>query len=246
MASLFSAIFNHSIFSLLQFVAINKAVSIVFMLTLTSMKTCVETAVVNVEDIAEVKPQTILTLIDTNDDGIKPQDDNILYHDDDTIKKNTHRQSKSKNGRNQRRRMPSDRKHGNRRSRNRQSKNRNHKIRESLGLRRRSCPATTSYVFKTEAEDIFGNIVEVHPVIHVGSLTISQYFYESYCHEEECMCRGAESTRFESSCETTHSYTYARVVKNGEAGWTYIKVRSGCSCVIREKSVSRSNLLEML
>lgn len=246
MSSLFSAILNHCIVSLFQFVTINEAVSIVLMVTLTSMKTCVETAAVNVEDIEEVKPQTILTLVDTNDDGIRSPDDNILYIDDDTIKKNTHRQSKSKDGRNQRRRKSSDRKQGNRRSRNRQSKNRKYKVRDSLGLRRRSCPATTSYVFKTEAEDIFGNIVEVHPVIHVGSLTINQYFYESYCHKEECMCRGAESTRFESSCETTHSYTYARVVKNGEAGWTYIKVRSGCSCVIREKAMSKTNLLEML
>ncbi|XP_045198767.2 neurotrophin-7-like [Mercenaria mercenaria] len=110
---------------------------------------------------------------------------------------------------------------------------------QSLGLKQKSCPTRTSYVSKKTAEDIFGNIVNVYPVIHIGKLALDQLFYESFCDVEKCSCAGVGSRKFKSSCQTTHSYTYARTVKSGEIGWSFIKVKSGCSCVIQEKKKNR-------
>jgi hypothetical protein len=110
---------------------------------------------------------------------------------------------------------------------------------QRLEISRQSCISRTKYVHKKTAEDVFGDTVDVYPVIIVGSLAIDQYFYESFCDEERCECVGINNKSYSSSCQTTHTYTYARIVKGGEIGWGLIKVRSGCSCEIEEK-VSRS------
>ncbi|XP_053398303.1 venom nerve growth factor 1-like [Mercenaria mercenaria] len=124
---------------------------------------------------------------------------------------------------------------------------RNVKRHRGLGLKQKSCPTRTSYVSKRTAEDIFGDTVNVYPVIHVGKLALDQMFYESFCDVDKCSCAGVDSRKFKSSCETTHTYTYARVVKSGEIGWGYIKVRSGCSCVVRAKGKKRlSTITDLL
>ena len=119
--------------------------------------------------------------------------------------------------------------------------------RKRQGLRQQSCSSKTEYVLKTEADDIFGNKVTVHPVIKIGKLTMDQFFYESFCHTEGCKCLGMDDKGFVASCETRYSFTYARVIKNGEIGWTYIKVRSGCGCVVRQRNMSKpSSILDVL
>ena len=100
---------------------------------------------------------------------------------------------------------------------------------------RRSCATKSAFVYKEEAEDIFGHVVSIYPSIHIGKLAIDQYFYETFCDTEACECSGIDKTRYRSSCETNYSFTYARVIKNGEIGWSQILVRSGCSCVINER-----------
>lgn len=125
---------------------------------------------------------------------------------------------------------------------------RRHKRRRSfvsarLGLKQKSCPVRTEYVSKKTAEDIFGDIVDVYPVIHIANLALEQYFYESFCDVERCACAGVDNNKFKSSCQSTHSFTYAKVVKSGEIGWSYIQVRSGCSCVIQVKEQSVHSIL---
>lgn len=129
----------------------------------------------------------------------------------------------------------------------RKNQRRRHKglSRKRVELEQKSCPTRTNYVFKKTAEDIFGDKVDVYPVITTGNLAMDQYFYEIFCNIERCTCSGINSQRFKSSCKTTHSYTYAKIVKSGEIGWSYIKVRSGCSCVIQEKTAT-SALIEDL
>jgi len=136
--------------------------------------------------------------------------------------------------------------HRNKKRSNRPRRHRRHNHSHNSGFKRRSCPSKTSYEFKTEAEDIFGHSVQIHPQVHIGNIKIDQYFYETYCAVEQCNCAGINNNQFTSSCETTFSYTYARVIKNGQEGWAYIKVRSGCSCVIQERSDSvHSNIFDL-
>lgn len=145
-----------------------------------------------------------------------------------------------------RRRHTKKRKNSHKRS-NVERLNKRKRKRTRHGLRRHVCPSKTMYVFKTEAEDIFENTVKVHPVIQIKNLTIDQLFYESFCPEEKCNCGGVDKDKFMSSCETTYSYSYARVVKNGQIGWSFIKTRSGCSCVVRERSFSgTTSILDVL
>ncbi|KAH3738148.1 hypothetical protein DPMN_044776 [Dreissena polymorpha] len=121
-----------------------------------------------------------------------------------------------------------------------------HRLPSQNGFSKKSCGTRSSYVYKTEAEDIFGDTVSIYPVIEFGKVTIDQYFHETYCLDENCACAGIDSKHFTSFCETTHSYTYARAVKNGNLGWTFVKVRSGCACIINEKQHQTSDLQHLL
>lgn len=216
-------------------------------LVLACIKTLVHAATVNTQNILDVRPLTFLQVEDENESGLvlDTDRDNAVY----SGLENTKRQPGPKQDGHKRRRHTTDHRRRNR-PLNKSSgnkKNRKGSLLTTLGLRRQACKTKTSYVFKTEAEDIYGDIVQVHPVIHVGNLDIDQYFYESYCAKENCKCAGTNGRKFTSSCETTHSYTFARVIKNGEPGWTYIKVRSGCSCVLRENPAPEvTNVLDLL
>jgi hypothetical protein len=105
----------------------------------------------------------------------------------------------------------------------------------SGGQKQSACPTKSLYVIKKTALDIFEDKVDVYPVINMKNLAYDQGFYESFCDEENCNCLGIQRKKYKSSCQTTYSYTYARIVKGGEIGWGYIKIRSGCRCVVREK-----------
>ncbi|KAH3828454.1 hypothetical protein DPMN_130423 [Dreissena polymorpha] len=121
-----------------------------------------------------------------------------------------------------------------------------HRVPSHIGFPRKSCGTKSSYVFKEEAKDIFGDTVHIHPVIEFGKVTFTQYFRETFCSDDGCSCYGIDSNKFTSSCETTHSYTNAKVVKNGSLRWTLVKIRSGCACIINEKQQAPHGLQFLL
>ena len=101
---------------------------------------------------------------------------------------------------------------------------------------RHVCKTKSEFGVLREARDVNGDIVKVAPLFEIDGVRIEQTFFESYCDVEKCKCRGIINTdMYETACETNHMYTYARVMKDRAIGWTHIKIRSGCSCKIREK-----------
>ncbi|KAH3847311.1 hypothetical protein DPMN_089631 [Dreissena polymorpha] len=121
-----------------------------------------------------------------------------------------------------------------------------HRLPKHLGFPRKACGTSTSYVFKQEAKDIFGDTVSFHPVSKFGKSSVNQFFRETFCSDGGCSCGGIDSKTFTSSCETTHSYMNARTVKNETLGWTRVKVRSGCACIINEKQQETRDLQYLL
>ena len=113
--------------------------------------------------------------------------------------------------------------------------------------RRRACKTKSEYVVLKEAIDIFGDTVKLAPLLEIEGVEIDQVFHESYCEIENCKCRGVDSSIYESSCETNHLYTLARVIKKKQIYWSHIKVRAGCSCVVREKRQKQEgNILDLI
>ena len=221
---------------------------------LSCLQSMVNSAAVNAQHMKDIQQHTILAVVEDNALGLKYLDD---LDDEDVFQSNMEltntkqdKSSRSKRNDNKKRRHSTNSSRKLRQlTKNSRSPKKGRKsspLLSAMGLRRKACQTKTRYVFKTTAEDIFGNIVQVHPVIKVAGLKIDQYFYETYCQKENCNCAGTDHTNFASSCETTYTYTFARVVKNGEIGWTYIKVRSGCSCMVRDNSVSTRNILDLL
>ncbi|XP_060601755.1 venom nerve growth factor-like [Ruditapes philippinarum] len=100
---------------------------------------------------------------------------------------------------------------------------------------RKLCPTKTTYGIKSTAEDMYGEKVTVHPYINIGNLHEDQLFYESFCDVERCQCDGVDNKYFQSFCQTTFSLSYGRIIKGGKTGWSMIKLRSGCVCVVRQK-----------
>ena len=100
---------------------------------------------------------------------------------------------------------------------------------------RRSCKTKFGYVVLKEAQDTNGDVVKIAPLFEVEGVEIDQIFHESYCDVEKCTCKGIDTDIYESSCETNYSYTYARVIKGDKVNWGHIKIRSGCSCLIKKK-----------
>ena len=100
--------------------------------------------------------------------------------------------------------------------------------------RRRACTTKSQYISLEEAEDVYGDMVKVTPLADIGGthLEVAQIFHESYCEDAGCSCFGVASNTYRSSCETQYSYTTARIIKDGYTGWSMIKVRSGCACIL--------------
>ena len=112
---------------------------------------------------------------------------------------------------------------------------------------RRSCPMISEYRILKEAEDIFGDVVQVAPFFQDDGMNIDQVFYESYCDRENCRCTGIDKKRFTSACETNYMLANARVIKEGKVGWSQIKIRSGCSCILKEKMQKPvQNILDLI
>ena len=115
--------------------------------------------------------------------------------------------------------------------------------------RMRACVTKYTYGVLTRAMDIFGEEVTVTPNIPVDEKFIDQYFHESFCDTEKSKCHGAGPGVAKSSCETTYRYAYARAVKGGHVGWWMIRLRSGCSCIMRKKMQEVNdfyNVLELI
>ena len=106
---------------------------------------------------------------------------------------------------------------------------------------KRSCPTKSEFTFLKEAEDMYGNIVQLAPLYQNDSTVIKQTVQESFCVREKCTCRGINGRKFDSACMTDYKFSVAKVIKDGQVGWSYIKIRSGCSCVIEHKDQPNKN-----
>ena len=116
-----------------------------------------------------------------------------------------------------------------------------------LSQPKRACKTIFTYTRLSEAVDILGDIVEVLPTIQIDDTTHVQYIQESMCEKENCSCIGIDSDKYESSCETPYSYTYAKTSKKGKVDWRLIKVRAGCICVVKKKEVkNKINILDII
>ena len=101
---------------------------------------------------------------------------------------------------------------------------------------RRACSKKRSVLY--EARDEFGDTVQIAPFIGDEGKVRQQIIYETYCDKEHCECRGVNNGYYESACETNYKMVYARVIKAGKMNWSSVKVRAGCSCIVREKHFS--------
>ena len=106
---------------------------------------------------------------------------------------------------------------------------------------KRSCPTKSEFTFLKEAEDMYGNIVQLAPLYQNDSTVIKQAVQELFCVREKCTCRGINGRKFDSACMTDYKFSVAKVIKDGQVGWSYIKIRSGCSCVIEHKDQPNKN-----
>ncbi len=99
------------------------------------------------------------------------------------------------------------------------------------------CRSVSEWVQRTEAEDLWGNVVQVLQKIDVGSAVVNQYFYETHCAEERAVCNGIDTRLYSSVCSDKHVWAYAKArIGTGEEGWVLIKVRSSCNCSLFKRS----------
>ena len=105
----------------------------------------------------------------------------------------------------------------------------------SYGSPKRSCPTKTEFTYLKEAIDVSGDIVQLAPLYQDDGTLVKQLVQESFCIQENCTCRGINSRKFESTCMIDYRFSSAIVIKDGQLVWSNIKVRSGCSCVVKHK-----------
>ncbi|XP_013383104.1 brain-derived neurotrophic factor [Lingula anatina] len=114
--------------------------------------------------------------------------------------------------------------------------NRNRVKKEFDFIKRPVCDVISRWNPKTEAIDMAGNVVTVVQKISVGNSVVNQFFYERSCAHEERYCKGIDSKKFESQCETRNMYGYAKVRdRYGTEGWGRIAIPGGCECVFYQK-----------
>ena len=113
--------------------------------------------------------------------------------------------------------------------------NRSGRTQFSYGSSKRSCPTKTQFTFLKEAVDVSGDIVQLAPLYQNDGTVVKQLVQESFCVQENCTCRGIKSRKFESTCMTNYMLSGAQVIKDGQVVWSHIKIRSGCSCVVKQK-----------
>ena len=127
--------------------------------------------------------------------------------------------------------------------------NRSDRTQFSYGNPKRSCPTKTEITYLKEAVDVSGDIVQLAPLYQDDGTVVKQLVQESFCVHENCICRGIKSRKFESTCMTDYMFSGAKVIKDGQVVWSHIKIRSGCSCVVKHKCRHNrhqiSNILDM-
>ena len=127
--------------------------------------------------------------------------------------------------------------------------NKSERTQLSYGNPKRSCPTKTEFTYLKEAVDVSGDIVQLAPLYQDDGTLVKQLVQESFCIQENCTCRGIKSRKFESTCMTDYMFSSAKVIKDGQVVWSFIKVRSGCSCVLKHKHRQNrhhtSNILDM-
>ena len=99
---------------------------------------------------------------------------------------------------------------------------------------RRACSIKRGVLY--EGTDEFGDGVQIVPFIGDEGKVRQQVIYETYCMEQHCNCRGVNTVFYESACETNFMLVYAYVIKAGKSKWSFVKVRAGCVCIVREKN----------
>lgn len=116
-----------------------------------------------------------------------------------------------------------------------------------LRVKQSVCDSLTTWVLKTTAEDVHGNVLELAQHIDVDGLRIQQYFYETYCLEEKCACKGIDTSLYTSECESKYIFAYAKTIDSqGDRAWTLIKLRGSCNCSIKRKSDHNSRFWDDL
>ena len=113
--------------------------------------------------------------------------------------------------------------------------NRSDRKQFSYGNPKRSCPTKTEFNYLKEAEDVSGDIVHLAPLYQDDGTVVKQLFQESFCVKENCTCQGIKSRKFESTCMTDYMFSSAKVIRDRQVVWSHIKIRSGCSCVLKHK-----------
>lgn len=112
---------------------------------------------------------------------------------------------------------------------------------------KRACKTTTEYVALEKAHDMYGDTVQIAPLMSEDGGTEGQFFHLSYCDVENCNCHGIDSNNYESACQTNYMLTYAKVIKGGVADWSRIKVPAGCSCVVKKRQQHhQTNILDLI
>ena len=103
------------------------------------------------------------------------------------------------------------------------------------------CESLGHWVEKQTAEDMFSNTVRVVQKIDIGGTRMNQYFYETYCRQENCQCRGIDTENYTSQCESKTIWVYAKIIDAFDTvGWNYIKLRAACGCSVTEKEREQS------
>jgi len=119
------------------------------------------------------------------------------------------------------------------------------------------CDSVSEWVQRFEAEDVWGNRVQVVQEIDNGNSRVNQYFYETRCARANRRnglppaCAGIDSVLYESICYETQVCVIAKVAaysrpghgwteysRSGD-GWTYVKIPAACNCGLVLKSTLR-------
>lgn len=103
----------------------------------------------------------------------------------------------------------------------------------NYGYKQPICKTVSKYTVLTEVENIFGETVEIAPVVGLDGAIIGLHFYESYCSNQHERCMAINRKQYYSSCETDYRYTYAPIIKDGKVVYEQIKIRGGCSCILQ-------------
>ncbi|KAM8864006.1 neurotrophin-7 [Spinachia spinachia] len=113
----------------------------------------------------------------------------------------------------------------------------------------------------TQATDVHGKEVTVLPSVKINNVVKKQFFYETTCRTPTHRgsgaanaersgglggkqgsrsgasgCRGIDSRSWNSYCTNTHMFVSAMTMFKERKAWRFIRINSGCVCVLSRKS----------